>query len=67
MKTNSETSLIFQLSGTDGKIYFKKNISINPSSNQLIEFNDLPALSMGIYFLKIGDGKKYKTQKLIVN
>lgn len=67
MKTNSETSLIFQLSGTDGKIYLKKNISIIPSSNQLIEFNDLPALSRGIYFLKIGDGKKFKTQKLIVN
>ncbi|MEO6868678.1 MAG: S8 family peptidase [Ginsengibacter sp.] len=67
MKTNSENSLIFQLSGSDGKIYLKKNISIIPSSNQLIEFNELPALSKGVYFLKIGDGKKYKTQKLIVN
>ncbi len=67
LKTNSESSLIFQLSGSDGKIYLKKNISIVPSSNQLIEFNDLPALSRGIYFLKIGDGKKYKTQKLVVN
>ncbi|MFS8082140.1 MAG: S8 family serine peptidase, partial [Ginsengibacter sp.] len=56
LKTNSESSLIFQLSGSDGKIYLKKNISIVPSSNQLIEFNDLPALSRGIYFLKIGDG-----------
>lgn len=67
LKSGSETSLIFQLSGSDGRIYFRKKVAIIPSSNQLIEFNDLQPLSRGTYFLKVGDGKNYTTQKLIVN
>jgi len=57
---------IFRLYDGLGRLYFTREISLQPGLDQLILFNNLQPLQRGIYTLKFSDGQSKESIKLVV-
>lgn len=66
IKPENTATGTFRLYDARGKLYFTKQIPLQQNVIQLISFDKMQALQMGMYILKFSDGKNKESFQLII-